>query len=144
MKLSTRSRYGARLLLEVASSGDKRISLGEVTSRSRVSRSYAERVIAPLIAAGIITSYRGSGGGICLGRSASDIKLGEVVRLLEGDTLVTHCIGQPETCTRSDSCTMRMLWKSVEDAIFSVLDSTTIQELADTLRAGDNQTNCPA
>lgn len=143
MKLSTRSRYGTRLLLEVALSGYNRVSLGEVTSRNQISRCYAERLIAPLVTAGIITSCRGFGGGIYLGRSASQIKLSEVVRLLEGDNLVIECISRPETCSRSGSCVMRNIWRRVEDAIFSTLDSITIQELADTLKTGDRQPNCP-
>jgi Rrf2 family protein len=143
MKLSTRSRYGTRLLLEAALSVDNRVSLGELTSKNQISRAYAERLIAPLITAGIIDSYRGFGGGICLSRSASLIKLSEVVKLLEGDDLVVKCLSLPETCTRSSSCLMRNIWRKVEDAIFSTLDSITIQELVDKFKAGDNQTTCP-
>ena len=143
MKLSTRSRYGARILLEVASSSDNRISMGELTSRNQISRIYAERLIAPLIEEGIITSYRGFGGGVCLSRPASLIKMSKVVRLLEGDNLLVKCVSQPETCTRSGTCVMRSVWRRVEDAIFSTLDSITIQELADKLKEGDNQTTCP-
>ena len=143
MKLSTRSRYGTRLLLEVALSGDNRISLGEITSKNQMSRTYVERLITPLVTAGIITGYRGSGGGISLGRPAGQIRLSEVVRLLEGDNLLVDCISQPEKCVRSGYCTMRNIWKKVEAAIFSTLDSITIEELADKLKAGDNQKDCP-
>ncbi len=129
MKLSTRSRYSTRILVELASLGNEMVSLGEITARHQVSRSYVRNSIAPLVNAGIIESHRGFGGGFRLARPAREVKLGDIVRMLEGSNLVLECVNRPEVCHRSQLCIMREIWQMVDRAIASVLDSITLEDL---------------
>jgi len=87
MKLSTRGRYGTRALLELAlHQGEGPILLKDIARRQQISVQYLEHLITPLIAGGILRSTRGARGGVSLTRSPEQIKLSEVVQLLEGST----------------------------------------------------------
>lgn len=129
MKLSTRARYGTRILVDLALHGDSRMSLREITERQQVSRSYLDHLIAPLVEAGIIGSARGFRGGIWLARPLNRVRLSEVVKLLEGNELLVECIGNPGKCGRAEWCATRSIWEMVGRAIFRVLDSVTLQDL---------------
>lgn len=129
MRLSTRTRYGTRILIDLALHHESRLKLEEIARRQQLSHSYLKHVISPLVNAGIIGSTRGNGGGIWLQRTAPEIKLGEVARLLEGTNLLVDCLDKPETCTRSDNCLTRRMWKRVELSVFDFLDSLTLQDL---------------
>lgn len=139
MKLSTRSRYCTRILVELASHDNERASLGELAREQQISHSYVEHAITPLIDAGILTTFRGFGGGICLARPANSIRVSEIVRLLEGDELVLKCINTPAKCIRSEKCATRGMWQRVEQAIFAVLDSITLLDLVEQMA----RNNCP-
>ncbi len=130
MRLSTRARYGTRVLVDLALHNGRRLSLGEVAARQQVSRSYLEHLIAPLVEAGIVGSVRGTGGGVWLARPAPQVKLNEVIRLLEGNCLLVECVSRPEVCSRAEGCVTRCMWGRVEQAIFTVLGSITLHDLA--------------
>ena len=135
MKLSTRGRYGARALLDLAlHQGEGLILLKDIARRQEVSLSYLEHLIAPLIAAGLVKSTRGARGGVLLLKPPSEIKLSEVVQLLEGSIGPVDCINNPDVCHRSASCVTRDVWTEVKNAMSQVLDSTTLQDLVERQR----------
>ena len=132
MKISTRGRYGTRLLLDLASQeGNGPIPLKDIARRQQVSLSYIEQLVTPLIAAGFIKSTRGARGGIRLAKSPQEINLSEVVSLLEGSISPVDCLDDPETCPRSDACATRDVWGEMKDAIDGVLKSVTILDLVE-------------
>ncbi len=91
-------------------------------------------LIPLLIAAGILRSSRGARGGISLARSPRDIKLVEVVEILEGSIALVECVNSPELCTRSKSCATRDIWGELNRAMSEVLEATTLQDLAERQR----------
>jgi Rrf2 family cysteine metabolism transcriptional repressor len=130
MKLSTKSRYGTRALLDVAiHQSDIPVQLKDVAERQQISLSYLEHLIAPLVAAGIIKSSRGAHGGVSLGRPAEEIPLIDVVRALEGSMSPVECVDDPAKCSRADSCVTRDLWAETKKAMESVLESITLSDL---------------
>jgi len=132
MKLSTRSRYGTRALLELAlHREDEPVFLKDIARRQQISLSYLEQLIAPLIAGRVIRSTKGPKGGISLARNPEDITLNEVVRLLEGSVAPAECINDPGVCNRSEFCVTRDVWSELKDAMEKVLDSTTLQDLVE-------------
>lgn len=132
MKFSTKARYGIRALLDIAlHAGEGPILLRDVAQRQEVSPPYLEHLIAPLVTAGILRSMRGARGGIWLAKPAQEIKLSEVIPLLEGPIAVTECIADPTTCPRSDFCVTHEVWGELTRAISGVLESTTIQDLVE-------------
>ena len=132
MKLSTRSRYGARMMLELAMNYDKGFTqLRDIAERQNISMKYLEQIILPLKKAGYVTSTRGARGGHSLARNPREVSVGEVVALLETGGRVINCSDDPDVCDRSDTCVMRMLWKEAVDAMYERLNSVTFQDLVD-------------
>jgi Rrf2 family cysteine metabolism transcriptional repressor len=132
MKLSTRTRYGTRALLELAlRQGDGPIFLKDIAQQQQISLPYLEHLIAPLIAGGIIRSTKGPKGGISLARKTRDIKLIEITQLLEGSVAPVECIDNPEACNRSEFCATRDIWSQLKEVMDGVLESTTLQDLVE-------------
>ncbi len=138
MKLSTRGRYGTRALLDLAiHQGQGRILLKDIAQRQQISLRYLEHLIAPLIAGGMVRSTRGAKGGVLLSRPAENIKLSEVIQLLEGSVAPVECINNPGVCDRSGSCATRDIWGEMKQAIDEVLESTTLQDLVERQKRKD-------
>jgi Rrf2 family protein len=132
MKLSTRTRYGTRALLDLARhQGEKPVQLKEIAQRQGISLHYLEHIITPLVGAGIVRSIRGARGGIQMSKRPEQIKLSEVVALLEGAIAPVDCVTAPESCKRSDSCVTRDIWSEMKNAIDKTLDSVTLQDLVE-------------
>lgn len=130
MKLSTRTRYGTRALLDLAlHQGDEPVQLKDIAIRQNISLHYLEHIITPLVGAGIVRSTRGARGGLRLIRNPREIKLGQVVQLLEGTIAPADCVTEPESCPRSDLCATREVWTEVKKAIDQTLDSITLHDL---------------
>ena len=132
MKLSTKGRYGLRALLDLALHQDEgQVLLKDIARRQEFSLPYLQHVIAPLIAAGLVKTTRGAGGGVSLLRPPSKIRLSEVVQPLEGCIAPVGCVNNPAVCRRSASCVTRDIWGEITDAMSQVLDSTTLQDLVE-------------
>ena len=132
MKLSTRTRYGTRALLELALHRDEEpVFLKDIAREQQISLSYLEHLIAPLIAGGIIRSTKGPKGGVSLARKPEDIKLIEVTQLLEGSVAPVECVNDPEVCERSELCVTRDIWSKMKEDMDGVLESTTLQDLVE-------------
>lgn len=132
MKLSTRGRYATRALLDLAlHHNEEPVLLKDIAQRQEISLPYLEHLIAPLIAGGIIRSTRGAKGGISLAKSPEEIKLAEIIQLLEGSIAPVECVINPKVCSRSKSCVARDVWSEIKRAINGVLGSTTLQDLVE-------------
>jgi len=132
MKLSTRARYGTRALLDLALHNEEGpVLLRDIAHRQQISPPYLGHLLTPLVAAGIIRSTRGARGGVWLAKSPQEIKLSEVVRLLEGPIAPVECVNDPKYCPRSDFCATRDIWGELNEAMNGVLESTTLQDLVE-------------
>ena len=135
MKLSTRSRYGTRLMIDLAQYSDEGpVRINDVAKRQDISVKYLEQLIIPLKKANYIKSVRGPKGGHLLAKPKDRITVGEIVRLLENETSLAPCIENPDKCYRSKSCVSRVIWKKASKAAYDSLDSITLSEL---IRGGD-------
>jgi len=132
MKLSTRGRYGTRALLDLAlHQGEGPVPLKDIAQRQQISLLYLEHLIAPLIAGGIVRSTRGARGGVSLAKPPDEIRLSEVIQLLEGSIAPAECVNNPGICTRSELCVTRDIWSELKKAMNGVLESTTLQDLVE-------------
>ena len=135
IKVSTRGQYAIRALLDLALHQDETpVSLKHIAKRQRISLGYLEHLITPLVAAGIITSMRGPKGGISLAKPLEEIRLDEVVQLLEGSIAPVECVNNPDVCTRSQSCATREVWGELKQAMTGVLSSVTLRDLMERQR----------
>jgi Rrf2 family iron-sulfur cluster assembly transcriptional regulator len=130
MKLSTKTRYGTRMMLEMALHyGQGAIQLGEIASRQDISLKYLEQIIRPLKQAAYIKSFRGAKGGHMLAKPPEEITVGEIVAVLEGGDTLIHCDKDPANCERVDTCLTRSLWREAATAMFQKLSAITFADL---------------
>lgn len=136
MKISTKGRYGTRALLDVAMyQNEGPVQLKTIAERQQISVSYLEHIVAPLISAGMLRSVRGVNGGVLLARPAKEIKMSEVIQVLEGSVAPSACVDDPGVCPRSDRCATRDIWTELKEAMYSILESTTIHDLVERQKA---------
>jgi Rrf2 family protein len=135
MKISTKIRYGARAMLELASHyGEGPIELKEIANKENISLKYLEQVIIPLRTAGLLKSVRGSKGGYALAKPPSEICLNEMVEILDGPLSLIECLHDPKICRRVPTCVTREIWKEVFDAINGIFRSVTLEDLVNRKR----------
>lgn len=127
-------------LLELAlHRGEEPISLKDIAKRQQISLSYLEHLITPLIAGGIARSSKGSKGGISLAKNPEDIRLSQVINLLEGSMAPVECVDNPEVCRRSAFCVTRDIWSEIKKATNDVLESVTLQDLVERQKKKEKQ-----
>ena len=134
MRLTTKSRYGTRLILDLAINAQNGpVPLGDVSKRQNISLKYLEHLIRKLKEAGLIKSQRGPYGGHMLKKSPADITVGDIVRTLEKSTAITDCAETEDklcgVCNRAGDCLSRWVWIEASEAMFKRLDEITIQGL---------------
>ena len=130
MKLSTRGRYGTRMMLDLAQhQGEGPVQIGEIAKRQDISVKYLEQLIIPLKKASYIKSIRGPRGGHMLAVPPENITVGEIVKILEGGIDLTDCIGNPEICHRSEHCITRDIWTETTDVIYDKLNSISLANM---------------
>jgi Rrf2 family protein len=135
MKLSTRTRYGVRLMLDLAQKhGSGPVLLKDIAHEEDLSEKYLSLIVLPLKASGLIKALRGASGGYTLSREPTDITLKEIVESLEGKIFLVDCLTDPKTCTRSGICATRDVWQIVADKMTEVLESMTLADLVRTSR----------
>ncbi len=139
MKLSTRTRYGVRAILELATGqGEVPMQIKTIAKRQGISLKYLEQLMAILKSAGFVRSIRGAKGGYVLAKPANQIKLSDVFNALEGPVTTVECLENENYCGRTADCVTRQVWAEVQKAIEGVLQSLTLRDLVD--RTKDKRT----
>ena len=130
MKVSTKGRYAARAMLDLAQHfGEGPILVKDISRREEFSDRYLEQILTPLKVAGLVRVVRGARGGFSLARPPSEIKLLEIIQIVEGSTAPVDCVDDTRVCSRSDLCVTREVWAEMKAAIDTVLESITLQDL---------------
>lgn len=139
MKVSSRFRYGMRLLVDLAANYKKGpVLLKEIARCEKISKKYLEQIVITLRAAGIISAIRGSKGGYFLTKPPNKIRIIDVYKILEGQFAPVDCLDNKRICTLTETCPTRPLWTLLSDAIKKTFQNVT---LADLLK--DNKGNFP-
>ena len=132
MKLSTKGRYGTRAMVDLAFHyGQGPILLKDIAKRQQISEKYLEHIITSLKVAGLVKSIRGSHGGYILAKSPAQIKLSQVIKVLEGSIAPVECVDDPKVCSRAKLCVTRDIWKKIKRAIDEILESITLKDLVE-------------
>lgn len=130
MKLSTRTRYGIRAILEIAENeGRGPVQIKTIAQRQDISVKYLEQLMAILKSAGFVRSIRGAKGGYMLAKPPNQIKISDVFDSLEGHVTTVECVENGNYCARAADCVARQVWVQVQQAIQNVLQSITLQDL---------------
>ena len=135
MQLLAQEEYGLRCLLQVAGrEGTKPLTIPEISQAEGLSAEYTGKLMRALRQSGLVVSTRGAGGGYLLSRPATEITPWDVIRGLGGsffeDGFCETHPGKLRDCVHSPDCSIRSLWQRVESAVFDVLGSVTLADLA--------------
>jgi Rrf2 family transcriptional regulator, cysteine metabolism repressor len=132
MKLSTRSRYGIRALLELALNYNKGpMQIKAIAEREKISNKYLEQLISLLKTRGLVQSVRGPKGGYILAKSPAEIKLSEVFMTLEGPVMAFSCPDHKNHSPSCGDCLTKKLWVQMENAINGVLTSISLKDMVE-------------
>jgi Rrf2 family transcriptional regulator, iron-sulfur cluster assembly transcription factor len=130
MKLTTKTRYGVRLLVDIALNQHQgAVQMSDISVRQDISIKYLEQIIRPLKRANLITSIRGPKGGHILAKKPEKITLGRITRLFESPSDLVACLSDPHKCSKTKECAVRHAWLSATQALFEKLDAITIADL---------------
>ena len=130
MTLSTKTRYGTRILIELALQADQGpIQVSNIASKQKIPVKYLEQILRTLKQAGIVKSVRGPKGGHMLANNPDGIYLGQIVRLFEGQTDLVACVSSPEQCEMSADCLVRSAWYDATAVLYEKLDGISIADL---------------
>jgi Rrf2 family protein len=132
MNVSTKSEYGLRALIYMATNSDRvSVPAREIADKWGVPIKYLEQILKTLKESNVVTSQLGVNGGYRLARPASTVTAGEVIRLLDGRLAPMGCVSlfDYDPCEFEPGCGLKVLWSKTRQAILSVLDQTTIADL---------------
>lgn len=140
MKISTKGRYGLRALIDLAIHGKSGVPvyLSDIARRQEISDKYLEQIATQLQRAGLVRTIRGRKGGYILNKPENQIKLSEIVTILEGPVSLVDCVKEPGTCGKSGSCATRDIWCELSDKIEEVLAAYTLEDIVniESVKAG--------
>ena len=139
MKLSTRSRYGLRAILELAMEyGGGPLQIKVIAKRQDISNKYLEQLMAILKSSGLVRSIRGAKGGYILAKEPREIRVSDIFIALEGPLVTVDCLDHPEFCTRCTDCVTRHVWAEIQTSIQGVMESINLQDLVDKSKSSKN------
>lgn len=131
MMVSTRGRYALRVMIDLAENGGAGlIPMKAVAERQGLSLKYLERILPVLTKNGMVEGIQGKGGGYRLTRRPTDYRVGDILRLTEGDLSPVDCAGcTAEPCERASDCRTMPLWAGLTKVVNEYLDGVTLADL---------------
>ena len=137
MKISTKGRYGLRILVDLAThDAEKPRLIRDIAKSQQISEKYISRLVIAIRKGGMIRSIRGVNGGFHIAMKPEDITLLDVIEVMEGPLSIVDCVSAPQGCSHSANCAPREIWCKLNDDIRDLMRQTTI---ADILAAYEKQ-----
>ena len=131
LKISQKTEYALRAMIELAEHRDARTSAREISERQHIPLRFLEQQLGALTKAGLVESFRGAGGGCRLGKDAEAITVADVVDAIEGPLFPMYCLDPGDhTCWQDARCGLQDLWSDVRMAVRGVFERTTLDQLA--------------
>ena len=129
MIISTKGRYALRVMIDLAENmHDNYIPMKIIAQRQDISLKYLEKIMPPLVKNNLILGVHGKGGGYKLTRKPEEYKIGEILRVTEGEIAPVSCVCDDSQCHNKD-CRTRPVWDKLYTLINDYLDSITIEDL---------------
>ena len=130
MKISTKGRYGLRILIDLATHDSTKPRLvRDIAESQHISEKYISRLIIDLRRARLVRSVRGMKGGFFLARSPKEITLLDILETMEGTLSVVDCVMAPEKCDQNENCTARGIWIRLNEGIRELMRGITFEEI---------------
>lgn len=130
MKISTKGRYGLRILMDLAlHQSEKPRLIRDIAKSQQISEKYISRLVIALRKGGMIRSVRGVNGGFHLAMKPEDITLLAVIEVMEGPLSIVDCVSLPKSCTHSRNCAPREIWCKLNKDIRTLMAGTTLADI---------------
>ena len=130
MKISTKGRYGLRILLDLAvHENDAPRLIRDIARSQQLSEKYIGRLILELRNAGMVKSIRGAKGGYRLARPPQEISVLSIIEIMEGPVRLVDCVQNPTYCERSLQCAAHDIWMQLNAKIKESLAAVTLQDI---------------
>ena len=131
MHFSKKTRYGIRLMMELASNYKKHhLNLTQIAERENISMKYLSQIMIPLKRAKLVISTRGPKGGYFLARHPSEITAFDIIKILESETELVDCVAFEHLCNKTDNCSTRRRWKELSDLMSNYLGSVSLESIS--------------
>ena len=143
MKLSTKTRYGTRILIDLALKINQgTVQVRKISLSQNIPVKYLEQILRTLKQAGFVKSVRGPKGGHLLAKKPDEISLGQIVRLFEGQADLVACTSSPEKCDMAADCLVRDAWQEATSVLYKNLDNISIANLIHCSDNSNQKTVC--
>ena len=131
MMVSTRGRYALRMMIDLAENSHDHayIAMKDIAERLEISKKYMEQIMPVLVKNGLVEGLQGQGGGYRLTRRPEDYRVGEILRLTEGDLAPVSCLSGDSPCTRSGGCRTIAMWSRFNKLTNDFFDGITVADL---------------
>ncbi|MDD6021746.1 MAG: RrF2 family transcriptional regulator [Acutalibacteraceae bacterium] len=137
MKISTKGRYGLRIMIDLAVHADGCcVSIKDIAEREELSDKYLEQIINLLSKGGLVRSVRGAKGGYLLTRPPEDITVEDILIATEGSLAPVACAADSEKCEKFCDCATSVIWSEIYKAIVGVVRNITLKDLAERTNSG--------
>lgn len=132
MKISTKGRYGLRVMTDLAVNGkDGCISLKDIAEREHLSEKYLEQIVNQLSKAGLVRSLRGAKGGYQLTAEPDKITVEDILKATEGSLAPVACAEDNGKCVNYGDCVTSFIWTEIYKATIAVVSRITLKDLAE-------------
>ncbi len=131
MRLTRRADYAVRMMVDLACMSDSQwVDVGEIAQRQDVTKPFMAKIASQAAAAGLLTTQRGTGGGLALTQPADKITLLQIVEAIEGTIALNQCTSEPSRCPRSNKCAVHPIWEKAQQQLNELLSNTLLSEIA--------------
>ena len=138
MKISTKGRYGLRILMDLAiHQSEKPRLIRDIAKSQQISEKYISRLVIALRKAGMIRSVRGVNGGFHIAMKPEDITLLDVIEAMEGPLSIVDCVTMPGKCSHSKNCAPREIWGKLNEDIRELMRGTTLADILESYKKND-------
>lgn len=129
MRLASFTDYSLRVLIYLAIKGEQRSTVSEIADKYQISKNHLVKVVHNLSRMGVIDSFKGKGGGVCLSTSPEKINIGLLIKELESDSFLVECFGPNTNCKINPSCKLKSVLKVAETNFFATLENYTLADI---------------
>lgn len=131
MGLTRKGEYAIRGIVYLAQQAPgPAVLMGDIAAATQAPHKFLAKIFQRFAKAGIVLSFRGTGGGFTLGRPAARISLREVVEVVEGPLMPNRCLVGEGDCDRDSCCKVHQVWHKVQKSMLDILEAVTIEDLA--------------